>query len=132
LGLAAYPGEGSVHRRRWKPQNLGLLLDLEDQFKFADREMLLDAFLTFTANWRDFYSATDRKGVRFYYPKPDIIPQLEILGIKADEMHVVYEGSEMSLIDSYRKTIENLIRCLESSPRSFKAFVYEPQSSPGT
>jgi hypothetical protein len=128
LGLSAYPGEGFLHRRRWKPQNLGLLLDLADPFKFADREMLLDAFLTITVNWRDFHSATDRKGVRFYYPNPNIVPQLEIIGTKADKLLVNYEGKVMPLMAAYGKTISNLVQSLETSPTSFEPFVYDPQS----
>jgi len=129
LGLAAYPGEGFLHRRRWKPQNFGLLLDLADPFKFADRGMLLDAFLTFMVNWRVFDSATDRKGVRFCYPKPEIVSQLEIVGTKADRMRVIYEDTQMSLIAAHGKTIANLIRCLGSSPMSFEPFVYDAQSA---
>ena len=128
LGLSTYPGEGFLHRRRWKPQNLGLLLDLADPFKFADREMLLDAFLTITVNWRDFHSATDRKGVRFYYPNPNIVPQLEIIGTKADKLLVNYKDKTMTLMAAYGKTISDLIQSLETSPMSFEPFVYDPQS----
>ncbi len=69
LGLDFNPGEGFLHRKRWNPEGLGLIFDLIDPFKFADREKLLGAILDVSVNWRDFYGATDRSGARFYYPK---------------------------------------------------------------
>ena len=59
LGLEYNPGEGFLHRRRWNSDGLGLLLDLIDPLKFADREKLLVATLSSKVNWRDFYSWRD-------------------------------------------------------------------------
>jgi hypothetical protein len=62
LGIDFYPGEGFLHRKRWNPEGLGLVLDLIDPFKFADREKLLGTIIDFSLNWRDFYGATDGTG----------------------------------------------------------------------
>ncbi len=88
--------------------------------------MLLKSFLDFSVNWRDFYTATDRKGVKFYYPKPEIIPQLEIIGSNADRMRVNYEGTAMSLVEAYNKTITSLVERLENDSTTFEPFSYDP------
>jgi hypothetical protein len=125
LGLDLYPGEGFLHRKIWHPEGLGLVLDLIDPFKFADREKLLGAITDFSLNWRDFYSATDRQGVRFYYPKPEAVGVLEATGEAADRMRAAYGGAEVSLLEAYRNTVSDLIHNLKAgTPLSFSPFVY--------
>jgi CRISPR/Cas system-associated endonuclease Cas1 len=125
LGLAPWPGEGFLHRKRYNPEDIGLLLDLIDPFKFADREKLLEAILGYSINWRDFYGATDRQGVRFYYPKPEAVVALEAIGNAADKMTVRYEGDELVLADAYRKSVSALIQNLEvGTSFSFVPFVF--------
>jgi len=51
LGLDVNPGEGFLHRKRWNPEGLRLILDLIDPFKFVDREKLLEAVLDVSVNW---------------------------------------------------------------------------------
>ncbi len=125
LGLEFNPGEGFLHRKRWNPEGLGLILDLIDPFKFADREKLLEAIIEVSVNWRDFYSSTDRHGVSFYYPKPEALGVLEAIGEAADKMLVSYGGTEITLVEAYRKTVASLIQNLQGgTPISFNPFVY--------
>jgi len=125
LGLDVNPGEGFLHRKRWNPEGLGLILDLIDPFKFVDREQLLEAVLDVSVNWRDFYSSTDRHGARFYYPKPEAVGVLEAVGEAADKMLVVYEGAQFTLAETYRNVVSTLIQNLRTdTPLSFTPFVY--------
>lgn len=126
LGLDFSPGEGFLHRKRWNPEGLGLILDLIDPFKFADREKLLGAILDVSLNWRDFYGATDRSGARFYYPKPEAVGVLEATGEAADNMPVSYQGEKIMLVEAYRNTVSRLIRNLQDgTPTSFRPFVFQ-------
>jgi hypothetical protein len=125
LGLDGNPGEGFLHRKRWNPESLGLILDLIDPFKFADRERLLEAVLDVSVNWRDFYSSTDRHGVRFYYPKEEAVGVLEALGEAADKTSVSYQGAQITLADAYQNTVSMLIRNLQAGTQmSFTPFVF--------
>jgi hypothetical protein len=125
LGLDFNPGEGFLHRRRWNPEGLGLVLDLIDPFKFADREKLLGAVLDVSLNWRDFYGATDRHGVRFYYPRPEAVGVLERVGEAADKTPVNYGGAALTLVEAYRSMVTSLIQnLLAGTPMSFTPFVY--------
>ena len=125
LGLDFNPGEGFLHRKRWNPEGLGLILDLIDPFKFADREKLLGAILDVSVNWRDFYGATDRNGARFYYPKPEVLGVLEAIGEGADRMPVSYEGTPLTTLEAYRNVVSRLIQNLQGgTPMLFTPFVY--------
>ena len=125
LGLDYNPGEGFLHRKRWNPEGLGLVLDLIDPFKFADREKLLEAILDVSVNWRDFYSSTDRNGARFYYPKPEAVGVLESVSEEADKMIVSYDGTRIKLEEAYPKTVSALIQNLQNgTPLLFTPFAY--------
>ena len=125
LGLDYNPGEGFLHRKRWNPDGLGLILDLIDPFKFADREKLLGVILDVSLNWRDFYGATDRHGARFYYPKSEAVGVLEKVGETADKMSMNYEGVGLTLLEAYRSMATSLIQNLSAgTPKSFTPFVY--------
>jgi hypothetical protein len=125
LGLDYNPGEGFLHRKKWNPDGLGLILDLIDPFKFADREKLLGVILDVSLNWRDFYGATDRHGARFYYPKPEALGVLEKAGEAADGMLVSYGGTQVALLEAYRNTVSTLMQDLQAgTPLSFTPFVY--------
>jgi CRISPR/Cas system-associated endonuclease Cas1 len=125
LGLDYNPGEGFLHRKRWNPEGLGLILDLIDPFKFADREKLLEAVLDVSVNWRDFYSSTDRHGARLYYPKEEAVGVLEALGDAADKTSVSHQGAQITLVEAYRNTVSTLIQNLQAgTPLSFAPFVY--------
>lgn len=95
-----------------------------DPFKFADREKLLEAVADTRINWRDFYSSTDRHGMRFYYPKPEAIVSLEAVGEVADRMIVEYAGKKTSLVDAYQDMVTALMESLKSSTSPFTPFEY--------
>jgi hypothetical protein len=126
LGLDFNPGEGFLHRKRWNPEGIGLILDLIDPFKFADREKLLEAILDVSVNWRDFYGATDRSGARFYYPKPEVLGVLEAIGEAADKMPVSYEGTQqLTTLAAYRNVVSRLIQNFQGgTPMLFTPFAY--------
>ena len=125
LGLDYNPGEGFLHRRRWNSDGLGLLLDLIDPFKFADREKLLEAISNSRINWRDFYSSTDRYAMRFYYPKPEAIGTLEAVGEEADSTVVEYAGKKLPLMKAYQSMVSDLIESLKTNKlHSFAPFEY--------
>jgi hypothetical protein len=125
LGLDVNPGEGFLHRKRWNPEGLGLILDLIDPFKFADREKLLEAVKDVSVNWRDFYSSTDRYGARYYYPKEEAVGVLEALSEAADKTSVSHQGAQITLVEAYRNTVSMLIQNLQAgTPLSFAPFVY--------
>jgi CRISPR/Cas system-associated endonuclease Cas1 len=125
LGLDYNPGEGFLHRRRWNSDGLGLILDLIDPFKFADREKLLEAVSDSRINWRDFYSSTDRHGMRFYYPKPEAVGTLEAIGDDADRIIVKHDGRSLPLMEVYQVMVSDLIESLKmNKPNSFTPFEY--------
>ncbi len=125
LGLEWNPGEGFLHRKTKNPKGFGLILDLIDPFKFADREKLLDAMLKYELNWRDFYIATDRLGAKFYYPQPHAIDIMELIGTDSDNLPVNYGGKPMALREAYESTTSKLIQALDSNdPNSYVPFVF--------
>jgi len=76
-------------------------------------------------NWRDFYSSTDRHGMRFYYPRPEAIGALEAIGEEADRMIVEYIGKKLPLMEVYQRMVSELIESLKSSkPHPFIPFEY--------
>ena len=124
LGLDYSPGEGFLHRRKRNSDRLGLLLDLIDPFKFADREKLLEAVSESRVNWRDFYSVTDRHGMRFYYPKDETAGTLGNIGDAADIMVVEYAGRNLPLMEAYQTMVSDLIESLRSAGRPFTPFEF--------
>lgn len=123
LGISSW-GDGFLHRKRWNSQGLGLVLDLADPLKFADREKLLEAVLNFSVNWRDFNIASDRHGTAFYYPKSEIIATLETLSDDADNLPVVYGGLQLKLLDAYSKSVSSLAEFLSREVASFEPFIF--------
>ncbi len=125
VGLGWKTGDGLLHRRNENSRGMGLLLDLADPLKFADRENLLKAFLGYRINWRDFRMTADRKGVTYYYPSDEALVILEAIGEEADNISVVYSGSSVRLTEGYRLAAERLLQVLSSkSPGSYEPFIF--------
>ena len=122
LGISAY-GEGLLHHK--KRNALGLVLDLSDPLKFADREKLLEAILKYAVNWRDFHTATDRQDTNFYYPKSEVVSTLENLSDEADEMMIDYGGTRLKLTEAYEQSVQSLVPFLTGSSSSYEPFVYK-------
>jgi hypothetical protein len=117
LGLTS-DSEGFLHRRRWNRKGLGLLLDLTDPFKFADREKLLQPILAHDLSWRDFYSTTDRHELRFYYPKPEAVVIMEKVSDEADRMSVDHDGKSETLVETYKHMVAKLAEALQQNKLS--------------
>ncbi len=116
--------EGIIHVATRK-QAIGLLLDLSDQFKLADREVLLDMCARHEVTQDDFVGARGRQGVRFYFPSDLGIQKLERAGQTADRLLVFYNQCEIPLMDAYEKYVESFKAAVESrSPESLLPFTY--------
>ncbi len=129
LGLEWNPGEGFLHRKTKNKEGLGLILDLIDPFKFADREKLLEAVLSYELNWRDFYIAADRQGIKFYYPRPEAIDILELIGAEADNIQVYYDEKAVPLHEAYELSTSKLIQALQAeSHQLYMPFLFGSQT----
>lgn len=110
-----YPGtsDGFLHKERYNSRGIGLLLDMIDPFKFADREILLAVVLNGGISWRDFRLETDRRGSTFYFPNENGTRILERAGKDADNLVATYQGRDMSLREAFRVFATLLLRKLE-------------------
>ncbi len=125
LGLGWVTGDGILHRRSQNSRGMGLLLDLADPVKFADREILLRAFLDYRLNWRDFRLARDRKGVNYYYPSGAAVEILEEVGEEADEVAIEHGPSRFTLAEAYRIATKEFVHALRSEDvDSYKGLVF--------
>ncbi len=102
--------DGFLHKERYNSRRIGLLLDMIDPFKFADREILLAVILNGGLSWRDFKLETDRRGLTFYYPTGDAKAKLDRAGVDADNSVVRYQGSEIQLNEAYRQFAASLFQ----------------------
>ncbi len=111
-----FPGtcDGFLHRERYDSRKIGLLLDMIDPFKFADREELLLVFLGQGLTWKDFRIETDRRGSNFYYPMTSAEVKLNQAGIDADNLVLKYHDRDMRLVEAYREFALHLSRALTS------------------
>src|SRR3989449_1624486 len=106
--------DGFLHKERYNSRRIGLLLDMIDPFKFADREILLAVILNGGLSWRDFKLETDRRGLTFYYPTGDAKAKLDQAGVDADNSVVRYKGNEMHHSEAYRQFAASLLHELNS------------------
>ncbi len=125
-----FPGtsDGFLHKERYNSRGVGLLFDLIDPFKFADREFLLIVVLNGGISWRDFKLEHDRRGSTFYYPSQDGKRFLDRVGHDADESVVVYRGDRRSLLGAYKESatcILGLLNAQSSELDQVGCFVYE-------
>jgi hypothetical protein len=120
--------DGFLHKERYNSRKIGLLLDMIDPFKFADREELLLVVLDQGLTWDDFRIETDRRGSNFYYPTSIAEDKLNQAGADADNLVVRYQGIDMSLIDAYRTFASSLLHTLDTQDtrENPKLFIYAP------
>ncbi len=122
LGLPQ--AEGLLHVAKRK-QGVGLLLDMVEPFKLADREKLLQACLDSQFTFEDFVSRIGNQRVRFYYPDAEAIVKLERVGHEADMMTFSYKGRTLALTEVYREYAQCFKETLDSaSNEKFLPFVY--------
>ncbi|MDV3278260.1 MAG: CRISPR-associated endonuclease Cas1 [Nitrososphaerales archaeon] len=101
--------DGFLHREHYNSRGMGLLLDMIDPFKFADREVLLTVILNGGITWRDFRLEKDRRGSTFYYPADSGRTVLDRAGRDADETLVVYANRLLTLVEAYRESATSLL-----------------------
>lgn len=117
--------DGFLHRERYNSRHIGLLFDMIDPFKFADRESLLAVVLNRGITWRDFKRESDRRNSTFYYPSQNAVTILERVGVDADHSAVRYQGINSSLNDAYKRFASSLLDALSrSTTEGFEPFVY--------
>ncbi len=119
--VVGFPGtcDGFLHRERYNSRKIGLLLDMIDPFKFADREELLLVFLDQGLTWKDFRIETDRRGSSFYYPMTTATTKLNQAGIDADNLVLKYHDQDMRLIEAYKEFASRLSEVLLSNRFTF-------------
>jgi len=127
MGLGWDGFEGIIHVARRK-QAIGLLLDLSDQFKLADREIFLGMCAKNEVTAEDFVGARGRQGVRFYFPSSVGIEKLEQAGQAADQLSVYYDKHDRPLTEAYEKYVESFVVSIDNeSPESLVTFAYGSQ-----
>jgi len=109
-----FPGtcDGFLHRERYNSRGIGLLLDMIDPFKFADREVLLAFVLSGGLSWRDFVLEKDRRGSTFYYPNKNGRRILDQVGRDADATVVIRGNNRSSLVEAYRDAATRILEVL--------------------
>ncbi len=116
--------EGILHVAKREP-SIGLLLDLSDSFKLADRESFLNATLHIEVTRDDFVARLGRQRTWFYYPTQEAVGKLDLYGSHADQFHVVYRGKNMTLTGAYDELLTSFIEAVENSDLTrFYPFVY--------
>ncbi len=116
--------EGILHVAKRTP-SIGLLLDLSDSFKLADRESFLDGTLRLEVTREDFVARLGRQRVWFYHPTQEAIERLDLYGSTADQFRVNYCGKNMTLMRAYDEFVDSLITATENSDLSrLNSFVY--------
>lgn len=122
-----FPGssDGFLHRRHYHSRKIGLVLDMVDPFKFADREELLLLAVDQGLLWKDFRIETDGRGSSFYYPGPSAVSKLDQAGTDADNLIVEFLGRRLRLIEAYRLFAEGLLEALISRDQgTFRPFIF--------
>jgi CRISPR/Cas system-associated endonuclease Cas1 len=114
--------DGFLHRERHNSRRLGLLLDMIDPFKFADREELLLTILGGGLTWRDFVIEMDRRGSSFYYPTSRGQVVLDSVGEGADNLTVTYQSRQMRLSEAFKEFASNVLQALDAGSQSSAAF----------
>jgi hypothetical protein len=124
IGIGWVGCEGILHVAKREP-SIGLLLDLSDSFRLADRECFLDASLRFEVSRGDFVARLGRQRVWFYYPTKETIEKLDLLGSNADLLQISYRGNNVTLTESYDEFVASFVKAVENNDlKRFHPFVY--------
>ncbi len=123
--------DGFLHRNHYHSRRIGLVLDMIDPFKFADREELLVVVLKDGISWRDFRAQKDRRGSTFYYPSPSATNTLDRVGAIADNQRVLFGGLNVKLEEAYRLLASNLLYRLNARDSDwFEVFFFPEMRGP--
>ena len=124
MGIGWVGCDGILHVAKRQP-SIGLMLDLSDSFRLADRESFLNATLRLEVTREDFVARLGRQRVWFYHPTQEAIGKLDSYGSTADQFSVNYQGKNMTLTGAYEEFAASFIEAVESSDSSrFHPFVY--------
>jgi len=122
--MVGFPGtcDGFLHKERYNSRGIGLLLDMIDPFKFADREELLVVALDGGISWTDFRLEKDRRGSTFYYPASSAKAKLDLAGVDADNLVVPYKNRQMHISEAFKEFASNLLQALEDGSQGLTEF----------
>jgi hypothetical protein len=121
---------GFLHKERYNSRGIGLLLDMIDPFKFADREELLVVTLNGGISWTDFRLERDRRGSTFYYPAQSAESILNQAGSDADEIEASFGGRETKLSEAYRQFATGMLSSLGTGKSDeLEVFVFSDKIS---
>jgi hypothetical protein len=113
-----------LHVAKREP-SIGLMLDLSDSFRLADRESFLDATSRLEVTREDFVARLGRHRIWFYYPTQEATGKLDLYGSTADQFRVNYRGNDMTLTGVYDEFVTSFVEAVENSnPSRFHPFVY--------
>jgi len=116
--------EGVLHVAKREP-SIGLMLDLSDSFRLADRENFLRASLRFEVSREDFVARPGKQRVWFYHPTQEMIGKLDVLGSQADQLRVNHQGLDMTLTGAYDEFVGSFVEAVHSADLGrFHPFVY--------
>jgi hypothetical protein len=116
--------EGIFHVAKRNP-SIGLLLDLSDSFRLADREAFLAESLKFKLSRSDFVARLGRHRLWFFYPSAEGLEKLENIGSDADTMRVNYAGRELNLSETYQEFVKSFVDAIDKRDLELlQPFVY--------
>lgn len=116
--------EGMFHVAKRKP-SIGLLLDLSDSFRLADREAFLAESLKFNISREDFVARLGRHRLWFFYPSAEGLEKLENIGSNADAMRVNFVGRELELTEAYQEFVKSFVNAVDKREvELLRPFVY--------
>jgi hypothetical protein len=104
--------------------SIGLLLDLSDPFKLADREGFLNAVLRLEMSQEDFVSRLGRQRVWYFYPSQDGITKLDKIGEEADQLQVNFRGKDVTLTKAYEDFVSSFVEAISAKSDDFDPFIY--------
>ena len=116
--------EGILHVAKRKP-SIGLLLDLADSFRLADREAFLIESLSFKISREDFVARLGRHRLWFFFPSAEGLEKLETIGSTADSMRLRYMGRDMEQSAVYQAFVTSFEEAMQNRDLDlFHPFVY--------
>jgi hypothetical protein len=115
--------EGVLHIASRRP-SIGLLLDLSDPFKLADREGFLSAVLRLEMSQEDFVSRLGRQSVWYFYPSQDGITKLDKIGEEADQLQVNFRGKDVALTKAYEDYVSSFVEAISAKSDDLHPFIY--------